>query len=144
MTAADLIVGTSAGSVVGSLIGHGVDLTEAVDRLAVEADPPGGSRADSAGADMDAVMTAFGILFDPNLEPRAARAQVGALALAAQVDASAVARLDELAKRMPSQEWPERRFLITAVDTADGAFVVWDGESGVPLPLAVTSSCAVP
>jgi NTE family protein len=143
LTGPDLIVGTSAGSIVGSLIGHGVDLAEAIEQLAAEADRPGERPADSADADMDAVMAAFGILFDPNLDPQDARAQVGALALAAQVDGQA-ARLAEIEKRMPSQEWPKLRLLITTVDTADGAFVVWDSESGVPLPRAVTSSCAVP
>jgi NTE family protein len=146
LTETDLIVGTSAGSIVGSLIGHGVDLSEAIERLAAEADQAGGAGerpADTSDVDMNAVMAAFGILFDPSLDPQDARAQVGALALAAQVDGAA-ARLAEIERRMPSEEWPELRLLITTVDTADGAFVVWDSESGVPLPQAVTSSCAVP
>lgn len=45
--------------------------------------------------------------------------------------------------RLPIHQWPERRLLATAIDTEDGSFVTWDRTSGVPLPLAVASSCAV-
>src|SRR5918999_1240695 len=98
LTAADLIVGTSAGSIVGSLIGHGVDVADAVDRMAAEAvvaEPSDASPAQPHDVDMDAVLAAFGILFDPGLDPQEARAKVGALALAAQVDGAAV-RLEEI------------------------------------------------
>jgi NTE family protein len=140
LTTPDVIIGTSAGSIVGSLIGHGIDLAEAITRLADDSDsaPP-----EPSDVDMDAVMTAFGLLFDPNIDPQHARTEVGKLALAAQVDGAAE-RLAEIGRRMPSEEWPAQHLLITTVDTADGAFVVWDRESGVSLPLAVTSSCAVP
>ncbi|HEY7487748.1 MAG TPA: patatin-like phospholipase family protein [Streptosporangiaceae bacterium] len=140
LSTADLIVGTSAGSIVGSFVGHDVDPAAAIDRIAAdaEADP-----APPAEVDMDAVMTAFGILFDPNLDPQEGRRQVGQLALQAPVD-SAGSRLEEIAHRLPSAAWPALRLLVTAVDTEDGAFKVWDRDSGVPLPTAVISSCAVP
>jgi NTE family protein len=140
LTTADLIVGTSAGSIVGSFIGHGADLTEAVERSAAEAD---GQPAEPANVDMNAVMTAFGILFDPGIDPQQGRAQVGRLALEAHVDGAA-ARLERVARLVPSEDWPDQPLLITAVDTADGAFVVWDRDSGIPLPTAVTASCSVP
>jgi len=40
--------------------------------------------------------------------------------------------------------WPQRSYACTAIDVSDGAFVVWRDDSGVPLQLAVASSCAVP
>ena len=139
LTAADLIVGTSAGSIVGSLIGHGVDMAETIERLPA---------ADDAGApafevDMDAVLNAFALIFDPDLDPQQARVQVGKLALDAQVD-GARERLADVGRRLPSDEWPARPLLVTAVDTADGSFVAWDRDSGVPLPKAVMASCCVP
>lgn len=139
LTTADLIIGTSAGSIVGSYVGHGVDMTAVIERLPADAD------ADTPGAavDMDAVLNTFAILFDPNIDPREARVQVGKLALAAQVEA-ARERLVEVGRGLPSQEWPDRPLLITAVDTADGAFVAWDRDSGVSLPDAVMASCCVP
>ncbi|MGI8329872.1 patatin-like phospholipase family protein [Actinomadura scrupuli] len=140
LTDADLIVGTSAGSVVGSMIAMGVDLPLAIDDLA--------GRAETAAAppppvDFSTVLSAFGVLFDTSLDPQEARARVGAMALEAPV-ADAAGRLREIGDRLPGHEWPERPLLITAVDTADGDFRVWDRDSGTPLPLAVMSSCAVP
>jgi len=139
LTTADLIIGTSAGSIVGSFVAHGVDVAEAIDRLFVDGDaaPP------SYSVDMDAVLNAFAILFDPNIDPREARVQVAELALAAQVD-GARERLADIGRRLPRQEWPARPLLVTGVDTADGAFVAWDRDSGVPLPEAVMASCCVP
>lgn len=40
--------------------------------------------------------------------------------------------------------WPQRRLLVTAVDTESGEPVAWHSGSGVPLNLAVAASCAVP
>jgi NTE family protein len=140
VTTADLIVGTSAGSIVGSLVGHSIDAAEVIDRVAADSDaqPPAASEVD-----MDAVMTAFGILFDPNIDPQDGRAQVGRMALDARVNGAAE-RLKAVGERLPSDAWPERPLLITTVDAEDGSFVVWDRNSGIPLPSAVMSSIAVP
>ncbi|HZB30889.1 MAG TPA: patatin-like phospholipase family protein [Streptosporangiaceae bacterium] len=139
LTTADLIIGTSAGSIVGSFVAHGVDVAEAIEGLSGEsaADRP------SDPVDMDAVLNAFAILFDPGITPQDARVQVGKLALEAKVD-GARERLADIGLRLPRREWPARPLLVTAVDTADGAFVVWDRDSGVPLPDAVMASCCVP
>jgi NTE family protein len=45
---------------------------------------------------------------------------------------------------MMGESWPERGYICTAIDTADGGFVAWDAKSGAPLSRAVASSCAVP
>ncbi|MFF4987466.1 patatin-like phospholipase family protein [Streptosporangium saharense] len=132
---ADLVVGTSAGSVVGTLMTTGVDLEEAVVAQA-EAEPAASPRVDP-----EAVMAVFGLLHDSSLDPEEARRRVGALALGTE---DTGARTEEIGRRLPVQEWPERRLLVTAVDTVTGGFVVWDRHSGVPLPSAVASSCAVP
>jgi NTE family protein len=47
-----------------------------------------------------------------------------------------------VAARLPSQHWPERRVLITAVDAATGEPVVFDRHSGVDLADAVAASCS--
>jgi NTE family protein len=44
--------------------------------------------------------------------------------------------------RLPSQDWPERKVLITAVDALTGEPVVFDRRSGVELVDAVAASCA--
>src|SRR5579863_8165861 len=47
-----------------------------------------------------------------------------------------------VAARLPSQRWPERTVLITAVDADTGEPVVFDRHSGVDLADAVAASCA--
>jgi NTE family protein len=47
-----------------------------------------------------------------------------------------------VAARLPSQDWPQRAVLITAVDAETGAPVVFDRHSGVDLADAVAASCA--
>ena len=47
-----------------------------------------------------------------------------------------------VASRLPSQRWPQRTVLITAVDAHTGEPVVFDRHSGVDLADAVAASCA--
>ena len=47
-----------------------------------------------------------------------------------------------VASRLPSQQWPQRTVLITAVDARTGQPVVFDRHSGVDLVDAVTASCS--
>ncbi|WP_329092530.1 MULTISPECIES: patatin-like phospholipase family protein [unclassified Streptosporangium] len=132
---AELVVGTSAGSVVGTLVATEVDLEGSV---AVQADA---EAATAFTIDTEAVMAAFGVLHDPSLEPQEARRRVGQMALGVK---DTGARIETVGSRLPVKEWPERRLLITAVDARTGEFVVWERGSGVPLVSAVASSCAVP
>lgn len=134
---ADRVIGTSAGSVVGTLVTTGADLEEAIaHQVEVDTGP-------SPAVDMNEVIQAFAVLFDPDLDRKEARRRVGQMALAARVDHYAE-RLAAVGERLPVKEWPERELLITSVDAETGDFVVWDRSSGVPLVLAVASSCAVP
>jgi len=47
-----------------------------------------------------------------------------------------------VASRLPSQHWPQRTVLITAVDAHTGEPVVFDRHSGVDLVDAIAASCA--
>ncbi len=47
-----------------------------------------------------------------------------------------------VAARLPSQSWPQRSVLITAVEAETGEPVVFDSHSGVDLADAVAASCA--
>ncbi|MER6829274.1 patatin-like phospholipase family protein [Streptosporangium sp. NPDC000563] len=138
---ADLIIGTSAGSVVGTLVATEADLESAVGVQAETGVSNVSTASNASAVDMEAVMAAFGVLYDPSLEPLEARRRVGEMALAMQ---DTGARIETIGDRLPVKEWPERRLLITAVDTGTGEFVVWERESGAPLVAAVASSCAVP
>jgi len=47
-----------------------------------------------------------------------------------------------VASRLPGTDWPSRRLLVTAVDTATGEPVSFDQDSGVGLVDAVAASCS--
>jgi NTE family protein len=137
LTAPDLIVGTSAGSVVGAHLAAGVDLDSMVDAQ------HNGPTEDVPAVDMAPVMAAFAIMADRRLDPQEARAKVGALALAADTgdEDRHVARF---AGGLPAPEWPERPLIITGVDAESGEAAAWSRDSGVPLARAIAASCAVP
>ncbi|GIF46001.1 NTE family protein [Asanoa ferruginea] len=138
LTDADLIVGTSAGSVTGTLIAAGID---PVDGAKLEArmgadDPP--IHPDWArGAEV------FALLSDETRDPAQIRVRVGELALAADVGAEEP-YVASLSRRLPPGDWPARRLIVTAVSAESGEPVAWDRESNVPLHRAVAASCAVP
>ena len=135
---ADLLVGTSAGSVVAAQVASGVPLEEMFAR-----------QVESASGEIGAsIGWTYGLrLLWPWLRaggnPERFRTRVGALARAARTvpeeDRRAV-----IAARLPVHEWPARPLLITAVDATDGTFVAFDREASVPLVDAVAASCAVP
>ncbi len=136
LTGADLVVGTSAGSIVGAVVASGADLAVAVATQRQVADQ------NVPVIDVGLAIQAFAIMADPSLEPRTARARVGALALAAPTGDPE--QQVELFATMVPADWPERRLVITAVDAETGEPVAWDRDSGVPLVRAVAASCAVP
>jgi NTE family protein len=136
LTGTDLIVGTSAGSIVGAVVAAGIDLDAAV---AMQRRP---SSQTVPAIDVGLAMQAFAIMADPSLDPREARARVGALALATPTG-DPEQQVERFATMLPA-DWPERRLLVTAVDAETGEAVVWERDSGVPLVRAVTASCAVP
>jgi NTE family protein len=142
LTGADLVVGTSAGSVVGAQLTCGADLEAAFARQLA---PPTGEQA--------ARMTRSGLLryglaaLRSRGDDVAFRRRVGALALAAEragLTPTEQERLDVIGSRLVGLEWPDRDLRTTAVDAETGEFRVLDRTSGVPLLQAVAASCAVP
>ena len=136
--AADVVIGTSAGSVVAAQLGSDEPLDALVDRLLAP-----GSKEVLPEMDLDAVIAIFVQAADPDLTAQERCAKVGALALAAPTVPEAVRR-EIVAARLPSTRWSDRPTRITAVDAGTGAFVAFDAASGVDLVDAVAASCAVP
>ena len=138
---ADLIVGTSAGSVVGTQIASGVTPAELFNEQLTRV-----SDAESAPdftLDLETLIE-IGKLWIGGAEvTETVRAKIGALAVKAKT-------LDEeqwtatFKDSLDSTEWPEKRLIITSVDVNTGEFLRWDRTSGVPLALAVAASCSVP
>jgi NTE family protein len=142
LSGADLVVGTSAGSVVGAQVTGGEELEAMYGR---QLEPATGERAARLNR---ATLAQFGwaILRSRGRDVEFRR-RVGALALAAEkagVTPSEQERLDVIGARLGGREWPERDLTITAVDAETGEFTTFDRTSGVPLLQAVAASCAVP
>ncbi|ACZ30889.1 Patatin [Xylanimonas cellulosilytica DSM 15894] len=149
VTDADLVVGTSAGSTAAAQITGAslsdllADILSAEHQRRTSAVPPGASRATAASvvehlARMDALIAA-------STGPQDARRRMAAATM--ELDAASPAATharwrDTVAARLPSQQWPERDVLITAVDARSGDPVVLDRHSGVGLADAVAASCA--
>ncbi|MET7471939.1 patatin-like phospholipase family protein [Micromonospora sp. NPDC005686] len=134
---ADLVVGTSAGSVVGAQVCSGTPLREL---YAAQLRPPRDEVPARLGV---GVLTRWAWAGGRGRDAVRARARLGALALSARTP-SEQSRRAVIAARLPSGRWPARRLLVTAVDAVSGEFVVFDADSGVPLVDAVGASCAVP
>ena len=143
---ADLLVGTSAGSIVGAALASGRPTAEllATQHEIAEAPPPRGT---SDGAfDLAPLMQQFIKLYTSDAPPQQLRAEIGAFALGAKVAMTEEEWLETFARGelFANGQWPERAYMCTAVDAESGAFVTWDRDSGVPLARAIASSCCVP
>jgi NTE family protein len=149
VTEADLVIGTSAGSTAAAQI----TTARASDLLAqilgaVPPQRPGPARPDRGGARRGAVadhLERTNRIIASADDPADMRRRMGAAALELEggADGSWSTRWREtVAARLPSQQWPERALLITAVDARSGEPVVFDRDSGVDLADAVAASCA--
>jgi NTE family protein len=137
LTGADLVVGTSAGSVVAAQVANGVSLADMY-----------GRQLAGRGAEVAARMSTGALLrwlaaMATTRDPVRARTRIGRLALAARTMPEAERRA-VIEARLPVRDWPDRRLLITAVDAVTGEFRVFDRDSGVSIVDAVGASCAVP
>jgi NTE family protein len=139
VTDADLLVGTSAGSVVATQVATGIGLDDLHDRQV--APGPGGEKV--AELDIDAMAASFMEMMADRPDPQELRRRIGAWAIDTDT-VPELERIETISARLPVHEWPERDLRITAVDAHDGRFVVFDRTSGVPLVTAVAASCAVP
>ena len=134
---ADLVVGTSAGSVVGAQITSGLVLEDLYASQLAD-----GSREVAARMGR-AALARYGWALLRHRDPQRARARIGRLALATRTIPEAERRA-VIETRMPVRAWPRQRLLVTAVDAETGEFVAFDRDRGVTLLDAVGASCAVP
>jgi NTE family protein len=138
---ADFIVGTSAGSIVGSQLALG-KTPRAIYERQLEESPPG--RRSSIPTDLTGLIARILKLYTSDQPVQELRAEIGAYALASDVMSEEEWIAGFSAADLANDDaWP-KRFACTAIDVADGSLVTWREDSGVPLQLAVASSCAVP
>src|SRR5450631_2413566 len=149
VTEADLIIGTSAGSTAAAQVTSATSAELLAAILAVAPRP----RTGPAGSDRGPVpirpatnhMETTSAIIAAAEDAADMRRRMGAWALemdaASHISAQTQWRAT-VAARLPSQLWPQRRMLITAVDAHTGEPVVFDRRSGVDLVDAVAASCA--
>jgi len=137
---ADLVVGTSAGAIVGTYVATG-KLAEGLARQSQASDP--GLTGMMAEAGLAGMMQLGGHWASLAEGTQEAMAEIGAKARAAKT-ASEEKWTAYFREMVPVAEWPAGQLKLAAVDTATGDFQVWDRHSGAPIALAVASSCAVP
>ena len=137
LSAADLVVGTSAGSVVGAQITSGRTLD---DFYKTQLEPP--------DQEIGAKLSRFTMLrlLPPLLIPgsgRKKRSRIGAMSMRAHPPGGEQ-RIEVIRSRIGVEQWGDRELKVTAVEAETGEFVVFDKDSGVDLVSAVAASCAVP
>jgi len=134
---ADLMVGTSAGAVVGAVLAGGGDL----ERLA--APRPAAGFGGGVRTDPGKLAEVLATLGGTGLDRAEALRRVGQLAIAAATgtEDAAIARMRSL---LATAQWPDRPLLIPAVDAESGEPVVWDRHGQASLPQAVAASTAFP
>ncbi|HWG60994.1 MAG TPA: patatin-like phospholipase family protein [Streptosporangiaceae bacterium] len=138
ITASDVVVGTSAGSVVAAQITSGVPVEDLYAAQLRET-----SSEIDVDLDFEELMTRFAEASAGAATPEDLRRQIGVLALSTATVGEAERRA-VIAARLPTHTWPDHVVLVTAIDAESGEFRILTRESGVPLVDAVAASCAVP
>lgn len=143
LTRPDLVVGTSAGAIVGANLALGRELEELFAAQLLPPETTAASRDVSALMRVRAALERGGEAQRAGLDP-AMLVKLGELALRAPTE-SEESRLATVRSYLPSAPaWPERDLLITALDIATGTLVIWNKDTEASLVEAVASSCAAP
>jgi NTE family protein len=155
LASADFIMGTSAGSYVGSQLAMGRNVADMAGAVLAEADRHGSAadiaRPPSSGErpaapNLTPLMQMMQEAAAGTRDPKEVRREIGAFALGAKTvdEATFIKSFGRALSEGQAEGWPKKRYACTAVDAETGEFVVWDNDSGVGLARAVASSCSVP
>ena len=136
--AADLVIGTSAGSAVAAQITSGAPLD---DLYQAQLDPK--TAEIEVELDMAELLARFTAATAGTTSREEVQRNIGALALSTPTVPEPV-RLAAVAARLPVPTWPDRAVLLPAIDAETGETRVFTKDSGVSLVDAVAASCAVP
>jgi NTE family protein len=153
---ADLVVGTSAGSVAGSVLRFGqaaavlaAQVTSEMPELsaadaAQAADPEAAAASGAPGIDMATFRDRLVEAISGATGEQDARARLGAAAIefGSSASGSLVGTMEE--QFPPAYGWPAAPLGVCVVDAESGEFRVFDSSDGVPLSQAVAASCSVP
>jgi NTE family protein len=141
VTAADYVLGTSAGATVAAQLGSGLPLTELFERQTVP-ELQSAELSPDIGRVIE-LMESWEKLPLEYPDPAELRREVGQRALAVETVPEAERRA-VIAGRLPQHSWPSRKLAVVAVEAHTGDVRVFDKDSGADLVDAVTASCAIP
>lgn len=145
LNGADLVVGTSAGSVVGASLRFGV-LQEVLAAQLHENSPeesPAG-QGELPHFSVEEFINMMGSAARGPGGEQEARARIGKAALAGGRGLDETRWVDTIRSLLPAPSWPSGLLKVTTVNANDGAFTVFDQSSGADLARAVAASCSVP
>jgi NTE family protein len=152
LTSADLVIGTSAGSTAAAMITSGTRPAELYAATQAEIppqrpQPAPTDRRQAAGKQRPPMSAAEYMAWSDEIIAASAdaadwrrRISAAILELDAVDDETSRRWHDIVAARLPSQEWPQQRMLITAVEARTAQPVVFDRDSGIQLADAVAAS----
>jgi NTE family protein len=140
VTDADLVIGTSAGSVVAAQLGGALPLE---DLYARQADPALQTAEIFASIDMESFGAQHASFMTEASSAQDRLLAAGAFALTASTVPEADRRA-VIAARLPSHDWPRRPIKLVAIDCEDATTAIFEATSQVSLVDAVAASCAVP
>lgn len=137
VAAADVVIGTSAGAVLGSCLASGTSAGELYERHLTGRDPI--DVTVTLGQTARFLWAALG-----SRNPRRSVERLGRAALAARTGPESDVFTAIGAMLGAVRDWPARELRITAIDARTGDLRVFDQGSGPTLLEAVAASCAVP
>ena len=136
LSKADLIVGTSAGSIVGAQLAlsratSSMPAFEAARQASMPPPPPPGANSPPPTLDENYLGKKLGELATGNRPPEQVRAEIGAWALAAHAVMSEDAFVSIYTQMFPDKGWTQIPFECVAVDANDGSTRIFNKDSGV-------------
>ena len=149
LSRADLIVGTSAGSIVGAQLAmtrapSSMRALEAARQASMPPPPPSGAESPPPMLDEAMLGKKLSDIAEGKRPPEQVRGEIGAWALSAHAVMSEDAFVAIFARLFPDKAWPQTPFECVAVNADDGSIKIFSKDSGVDLAHAVAASCAVP
>ena len=142
----DRIIGTSAGAVVGARLAMGMTPEQLTQQALIrfEGPPPAPTQKPPPPPDLSFLVNQLQQLNAGKTTEQSVGVEVGRWALSAHPVATESEFVASYWRRFPKKQWPSRAYECVSVNAADGSLRVWNESSGVPLALAVASSCALP
>ena len=148
LSRADLIIGTSAGAIVGARLASRMPPSDLINAALAPSDgSPRGQpdqRSSSPPPDLSFLAGKLQEMDTGKGSQQSIRAEIGEWAQRVRPVVSESQFVASYHRRFPEKEWPGRAYECISVEAADGSLRVWSGSSGVSLAVAVASSCALP